>query len=331
MASPSAVFTQMITAQHRWQGKSITEQFVEHNALYRLMKERGNIKTEADGGTEITYPVEYAPNGTIMNYSELQRHNLGQNDFLTNVKYDWRQKAAYVVASGKELRVNRGEGMMIKLVKAKKNNLTNSIANHMAVEIYQDGSTDGAIGGLASIIQADGEGMVGGIDGDTYTWWRNKFEAEAHASNETSWTHAASGPKNLRRSINKLHIKCTIGAEKPDLYVLTNDLWETYQADMQERQRFMDARKAVQGFQTIAGPDGVPIIHDLNAAGGFTGEMGYALNTKYLYLVEHPDARWGAEDERKPLDQDGVAIPYYWMGQMICTSRRHQGRLVAAS
>lgn len=327
MAAPNAVFTQMITAQHRWQGKSITEQFVEHNALYRLMKERGNIKTEADGGTEITYPVEYAPNGTIMNYSEFQRHNLGQTDFLTNVKYDWRQKAAYVVASGKELRVNRGEGQMIKLVKAKKNNLLNSIANHMSVEVYGDGSTDGSIGGLASIITADGTGTVGGIVSGTYTWWKNKFEDEAASSGDTSWSSAVYGGKNLRRSVNKLHIKCTIGAEKPDLYVLTNDLWELYQSDMQERQRFMDASKATAGFQTIAGPDGVPIIHDLNASGGFTGDMGYALNSKYLYLVEHPDARWGAEAERQPLDQDGVAIPYYWMGQMICTSRRHQGFL----
>jgi hypothetical protein len=265
-----------------------------------------------------------------MNYSEFQRHNLGQNDFLTNVKYDWRQKAAYVVASGKELRINRGESQLIKLVKAKKNNLLNSIANHMAVEAYQSGATDGSINGLAAIITDNGQGTVGGIDGTAYSWWRNKVAAEPAATGATSWSDAANGGRNLRKSLTSLHVKCTIGTEMPDVYVLTNDLWELYVSDMQDRQRFMDASKATSGFQTIAGPNGVPIIHDLNAGGGFTGEMGYALNTKYLYLVEHPDARWGAEDERKPLDQDGIAIPYYWMGQMICTSRRHQGKLLAA-
>lgn len=331
MAGPSAVFTQMITAQHRWQGKTITEQFVEHNALYRLMKERGNIKTEADGGTEITYPVEYAPNGTIMNYSEFQRHNLGQNDFLTNVKYDWRQKAAYVVASGKELRVNRGESMMIKLVKAKKNNLQNSIANHMASEVYLDGSTDGSIGGLDAIVTENGQGMVGAINGTTYSWWRNKIVTEPASSGETSWSSATHGGVNVRKALTKMGIQCKIGQEGPDLYVLTNDLFEVYLNNLQDRQRFMSAAKAMEGFQTVAAPDGAPVVHDLNAGGGFTGEAGYALNTKYLYLVEHPDARWGAEDERKPLDQDGIAIPYYWMGQMICTSRRHQGRFVAAT
>ncbi len=330
MAAPNAAFSQMITAQHRFQGKTVTEQFVEHNALYMTMKARGNIKTEADGGTEITYPVAYAANGTIMNYTEFQRHNVSQNDFLTNVKYDWRQKAAYVIASGKELRINRGEGQMIKLVKAKKQNLVDSITNHMATETYGDGSVDGSIGGLGSIITADGTGTVGGIVSGTYTWWKNKFETELHATDDTSWTSNTYGPVNIRRSMNRLLIKCTIGSEKPDLWVLTNDMYEKYLAGLQANQRYMDVKKAAAGFETVAFIDNVPVIHDLNASGGFTGELGFALNTKYLYLVEHPDARWGAEPERKPLDQDGIAIPYYWMGQMVCTSRRHQGRLVAA-
>lgn len=330
MASPNAVFTQMITAQHRWQGKTITEQFVNHNALYRLMKERGNIKTEADGGTEITYPIEYAPNGTIMNYSEFQRHNLGQSDFLTNVKYDWRQKAAYVIASGKELRVNRGESMMIKLVKAKKSNLLNSITNHMATECYQDGSTDGAIGGLDALITDDGTGTIGGINAGTYTWWKNKFVAEAASSGDTSWSSATYGGKNVRKSLTAAGIAATIGTETPDLWVLTNDLFQVYLDDLQDRQRFMSAARAMEGFQTVGAPNGSPVVFDLNASGGFDTEIGYGLNTKYLYLVEHPDARWGAEGERKPLDQDGIAIPYYWMGQMICTSRRHQVKLVKA-
>jgi hypothetical protein len=323
MTAPNAAFSQMITAQHRFQGKTITDQFVEHNALWRMLKERGNVKTEADGGPEITYPIAYAANETIMNYTEFQRHNVSQTDFLTNVKYDWRQKAAYVIASGKELRVNRGKGQMIKLVTAKKSNLIDSISNHMATEAYGDGSVDGSIGGLASIITDNGQGTVGGISGNTYSWWRNKVQDEDSGS---YW----ATPDNIKRSLNKLHIKCTIGSQKPDLYVLTNDLYEVYQASLQAQQRFMVAKKAEAGFETLMMTDSTPVIHDLNASGGFTGEVGYALNTKYLYLVEHTDARWGAEAERKPLDQDGIAIPYYWMGQMICTSRRHQGKLVAA-
>jgi hypothetical protein len=323
MPSPNAAFTQMITAQQRWQSKGLTEQFVEHNALWRLMKERGHIKTEPGEGTEITYPLAYQGNNTIMNYSEFQRHDVSQRDFITACKYDWRQKAAYVIASGKELRINRGETAMIKLVKAKKENLVDSVANHMQTETYSDGSVDGSIGGLASIITDNGQGTVGGISGTTYSWWRNQVQVE---DNSTYW----ATPENLKRSLNKLHIKLTIGTQKPDLYVLTNDLYEIYLASLQAQQRFMEVKKASAGFDVVAFIDGVPMIHDLNAGGGFTGEMGYALNTKYLYMIEHPDARWGAEDERKPLDQDGIAIPYYWMGQMVCNSRRHQGKLLSA-
>ncbi len=330
MGSPAEAFTQMITATHRWQGKNITDQFVDHNALFRLMKERGHIKTEADGGDPITYPIAYAPNRTLMNYTDFERLDLGQSDFLTNVSYTWRQKAVHIVASGRELRINRGESMLIKLAKAKRENLISTISNHMASELYQDGSVSGSFGGLASIITTDGQGLVGGIDGNVYSWWRNKVENEPAATGPTSWSDPDNGPRNIQRSIDRLRISCTIGADKPDIYVLTNDLYLQYLQSFQARQRFTSAGKATEGFENLVTPDGAIVLHDLNVSGGFTGEMGYALNTKYLYLLEHPDARWRPEPERKPVDQDGVVIPHYWMGQLICNSRRHQGILVAA-
>jgi hypothetical protein len=195
----------------------------------------------------------------------------------------------------------------------------------MATEVYGDGSVDGSIGGLDALITESGEGTRGGIQGTASVnpWWRNKVQVE---DNSGYW----GTPDNVKRSLNKLHIKCTIGAEKPDLYTLTNDLYEVYQASLQAQQRFMSVKKAELGFETLAMTDGVPVIHDLNANGGFTGETGYATNSKYLYMIEHEDAHWGAENERVPVDQDGIAIPYFWMGQMVCTSLRHQGRFVAA-
>lgn len=323
MAAPNAVFSQLVTAQHRWQGKTITEQFVAHNALWRTMKKRGNVRTNVDGGREITFPIAYDSNKTIMNYDGFQRHNLGQTDFLTDVKYDWRNKAAYVIASGPELRMNKGKSKLIDLAEAKRKNLVDSIANHMAIEVYQDGSTAGAIGGLKSIITADGTGTVGGIDASSYTWWANKYEGEPTAAG--TWLTDATA---LRRAMNKLYIKTTIGTKKPDLCVLTNDLYESYLATLQNQQRYMSNDKARAGFDNLMFIDNMEVIFDLNASGGFQTETGYMLNTEFLYLIEHEDAKWAPEAERKPLDQDGIAIPYYWMGQMVCTSRRHQGTLV---
>ena len=53
----------------------------------------------------------------------------------------------------------------------------------------------------------------------------------------------------------------------------------------------------------------------------------YFLNTKYLYLMEHPDARWTEDDEKTPVNQDAVVIPIYWMGQVITSNRSRQGVL----
>lgn len=328
MSSPHSDFTHALVANHRWQGKSVTEQFTEHNALYRMMKEKGNVKVEATGGEFITYPLDYTPNPTIMNYAEMQRFNVSRHDFLTNVKFDWKNKVGVIVASGQELRLNQGETALVKLTKAKRKNFINAVANHMAVELYADGSTEGAITGLASKITAAGTGTVGGINSTTHTWWKNKIQTESgNADASESWLT----PDYLKRDMNKLKIKCTIGTQSPDAWVLTNDLYETYMASLQAQQRFMEVKKARAGFDVLAFHDSSPVIHDLNASGGFTGEMGYALNLEYFYLLEHPDAKWGAESERVPYDQDAVMVPYFWMGEAVITSRRHQGRLVAAA
>lgn len=56
-----------------------------------------------------------------------------------------------------------------------------------------------------------------------------------------------------------------------------------------------------------------------------------ACNTKYLYLVQHSEAQWTQDDEKKPVNQDGVVIPLYWMGNLVCSNRALQGVLIDAA
>ena len=62
-----------------------------------------------------------------------------------------------------------------------------------------------------------------------------------------------------------------------------------------------------------------------------TAEKGYFLNTDYLYVAQHKDAKWTADDEKKPINQDAIVQPYYWAGNMATSNRALQGVLLDAA
>ena len=73
------------------------------------------------------------------------------------------------------------------------------------------------------------------------------------------------------------------------------------------------------------------MIFDDNTTFTTTSETGYFLNTDYLFLTQHPDAQWSQDEDKIPINQDAVVVPIYWMGQLVCSNRSLQGRLIDAA
>ena len=291
------------------------------------MKRRNKIKVYS-GGYEIQEPLEYAENGTFQRYSGFEQLDTSSSDVLTSAKYEWKQIALHVTASGREIRMNSGKEAMINLVKARKKNAMNTAKNNMSIDVYSDGSLSNQIGGLANLIQTNGQGTVGGINAATYTFWRNKFK-------EMTGTNLAASPStanaaSMKADMNALWLSTVRGADKPDLIVMTHDFYALYELGEQQLQRYADGELAKAGFQTIKYKS-ADVVFDDNTNFGTTDELAYFLNTDYLYLVQHKEAQWTADDEKKPVNQDAVVIPMYWMGNMVTTNRARQGILFDAA
>jgi hypothetical protein len=317
MASPNATFTEMVTTTMRHHKRRVVDNVTDNNGLLTIMKERGNIKTDASGGYEIAIPLSYAENSTYQRYDGYDTLNIGASDVLSAAKYDWKQVAIHVTASGKELRQNNSEERMINLVRSRIDVAMATAANNMSVDLYSDGSLSNQIGGLQHLITADGTGTVGGIVAGTYVFWKNKFDEIL-----TDATVFA----NVKASMNREWLAQTRGADKPDLMVFSHDLYTVYEGGLQDLQRYGDAKMGALGFEALKYKSG-SVIFDDNTNFGTTSEIGYFLNTKYLYLMEHPDARWTEDDEKTPVNQDAVVVPIYWMGQLCCSNRSLQGRI----
>lgn len=327
MATPSAIFTEMVTTTDRTWGQKVTDNVTKHNALLARMKAKGKIKT-VGGGYEIAEPLEYAENGTYQRYAGYDQLDTSASDVLTTVKYDYQQVALHVVSSGRELRMNSSKEAMINLAEAKKQNAIRTATNQFSIDLYSTGALDNQIGGLGNIIQTNGQGTVGGIDSSTWTFWQNKFR-------EASGTNLAASPTvanavTFKGDMNKVWLSTSRGTDKTDLIVMTHDFYTLYEAGEQDKQRYADSDLAKAGFTTLKYKS-ADVIFDDNTNFTTTGETAYFLNTNYLYLVQHREAKWTPDDEKKPTNQDAVVVPIYWMGNMVCTNRSLQARLFDAA
>lgn len=327
MATPSATFTEMVTTTLRYTGTDIADNVTNHNALLNLMKRKNKIKT-ISGGYEIQEMLEYAENDTYQRFSGYEQLNTQASDVLTSAKYEWQQIALHVTASGREIKMNSGKEAMKNLVKARISNAKNTAANNMSIDIYSDGSLDNQIGGLANLIQTDGNGTVGGINAATYAFWQNQFK-EMTGTN-TAASPSAANAASLKADMNTLWLSTVRGKDKPELIVATHDLYSLYELGEQQLQRYHDGELAKSGFETIKYKS-ADVVFDDNTNFGTTDEKMYFLNCDYLYLVQHKDAQWSTDDEKTPVNQDAVVIPMYWMGNMVTTNRARQGVLFDAA
>jgi hypothetical protein len=319
MPSPNSTFTEMVTTTLRNHKRMLVDNVSANNALLTLMKEKGKIRTES-GGYEIVLPLDYTENSTYQRYSGYDELSIAASDVLSAAKYDWAQVAIHVTASGRELKMNNGPERMINLVKARISNAMRTAANNFSVDLYSSGALTNQIGGLSHLIQTDGNGTVGGINAATYTFWKNKFR-EMTGTN----TYAA-----IQADMNNIWLSLNRGSDKPDLIVSTHDLYAAYEATLQTNQRYADAKLGALGFEALRYKS-APIVFDSNSNFTTAGERMYFLNTDYLYLIEHPDARWSQDEEKVPVNQDAVVIPIYWMGQMVTSQRSLQGIMFDAA
>lgn len=327
MASPSSTFTEMVSTTLRNAATDVADNVSEHNALARRLKKKGKIKN-LDGGYEIQIPLEYAENSTYQRYGGYDTLNTDASDVITSAKYDWSQVALHVVSSGRELRQNAGKSAMINLVKTKKANALKTAANNFSVDLYSDGSLSNQIGGLANIIQTAGTGTVGGINSTTFAFWQNQFK-------EMTGTNLAATPNeanslSMKADMNDLWLGLNRGADKPDLIVMSHDFYALYEVGQQQLQRYMDADMAKVGFAGLKYKS-ADVIFDDNTNFASTAEKAFFLNTDYLYVAQHKQAQWTQDDEKRPINQDAIVIPYYWMGNLVCSNRDLQGVMFDAA
>lgn len=323
MASPNAIFTELVSTTFRKHSKEIKDNVTKNNALLRRIYEKGNVRKE-DGGLTIVAPLDYAENNTYQRYSGYDVLNVGASDVISAAEFQWRQIAINVVASGLELRTNSGDSRIINLVKARMKNAVRTFKNNFSGDVYSDGTLANQINGLQAIVADSGAGTVGGIDSAVWTFWKNKVQsAAAPLQGGGAIVPSATTIESL---MLPLWLALVRGDDAPDLIVMDNNYFTFFEQSQTSIKRYTDSTKADAGFVSLK-YKGADVIFD--GGSGIPTNHAYFLNTDYLELVTHRDADMTVMDELKPWNQDAAVIPVLWMGNMVCSNRALQGVMKA--
>jgi len=323
MASPSSTFSELVATTFRKHSKEVIDNVSKNNALYKRIADKGQVTTE-DGGLTLVAPLDYASNNTYQRYSGYDVLNVAQSDVISAAEYQWRQIALNVVASGQELRINKGDAQIVKLAKARIKNAIRTFKNNFSADLYGDGTLPNQIGGLQAIVADSGTGIIGGIDSSTWTFWRNKVQsAAAPIQGGGAIVPSASTIESL---MLPLWLALVRGDDKPDLIVCDNNYFTFYEQSQTSLKRYTSGDTASGGFVelkyknadvTFDGGSGIPVNHM------------YFLNTDYVAVVAHTDANLTVMEDAKPYNQDASVTPILWMGNVTCANRGLQGVLKA--
>jgi len=323
MASPNAVFTELVSTTFRKHAKDIKDNVSKNNALLRRITEKKQTRSE-DGGLTITQPLDYAANGTYQRYSGYDVLNVGASDVISAAEFAWRQIAINVVASGLELRTNSGDARIINLVKARLKNAIRTFKNNFSADLYSDGTLPNQIGGLQALVPDNGLGTVGGIDSSAWPFWQSLVQSAAAPLQGGG--AIVPGPTTMESLMLPLWLALIRGDDQPNLIVSDNNYFSLFEQSQTSIKRYTNSDSASAGFVELKYKK-ADVIFD--GGSGIPANHMYFLNTDYIELVTHKDANMEVMDEMKPYNQDAAVIPVLWMGNMVTGNRSLQGVLKA--
>ena len=291
--------------------------FRDHVLIWKLAKKGKSF----NGGLKIQTNLEYGKQHTGA-YGPKTEFPVAKKEIITAAFF---QYAAYFGVSTYDMEdqlLNNGDAAMVNIIQAKLKNMQKSIRDTMAIDIWRTRAENLAVAidpdarpfdGVKSLFEQNDAVPYGEIlptellrDGTGTSLWKAAFNSTAKVMSFATM-----------QSIRRLASVGNSDADKPDLYITTEDLKDAYEATIQAQVRYSDKNLADSGFDNVLFK-GAAITSDERQTAGYVD--GY--NTKFLDIIHHAERNftkpeWKAEI-RTP---ESFTCNTRWMGQLVCSNR----------
>lgn len=320
MAFANPNYSDIIATTIQSRTRKIADNVTKNNALLSRLEQRGNIKTFS-GGNVILQELSFAENANAGWYSGYDLLPVAAQDVISAAEYPIKQAAVPVVISGLEMLQNAGKEQMIDLMDGRLSVAESTMANLVAGALYSDGTGFGGkqLTGLNAAVPVVNTNTYGGIDANTWLFWRNYIDDN---------TAAELTPALIQGFLNLAWSNLVRGMDRPDLILMDSLTWQVYVASLQSQQRFTDPKSATLGFPTVKYMD-ADVVLDGGIGGFCPGGTIFLLNTKYIFYRPHSARNMVplSPNKRYAINQDAEVQILAFAGNMTASGRQFQGRI----
>ena len=298
--------------------KTLEDNIFSANPLFYWLKEKNRMKVDDSGGEKIICPLLYGMNNTAKSYNGYDVIDVIPQDGLSAAQYEWRQYAVGISISGREEFQNSGEGRLISLLEAKIKQAELSLIDLFAADLFKTTQGSTAVDSLYLTVSDDGTGTIGNIVSDTYTWWKNYYTSGASTS--VAWENII--PKTFDVLLNTAK-----GNDRVDIGIMPSAVFLGLEAALVKTINFVpqlkNTKAADVGYDNYR-IKGCTIMYDENC----TAAQAYFLNTRYIELVTGAGKDFVNTPWIKPDNGDYKTSMILWYGNLVCSNRARQGKLV---
>lgn len=267
MAIPqdSRFITQVVSSTLEEIRPDLVDNLFRSNALFARLYNKGKVMLE--GAEEIRIPFIYdrLPGDW---YTGLGPFAVTEKQVITSLRFNWKSVYTSITLPGIDVFKNQGPYRAFDLVAAQLTTARMTIADMIGDAMYNDGTNPNQLTGLRGAIGTSG--TYGGITRDS------SVVGTAIQGNVDS----TGGSITLPLINSLMGTASRGGAEKPDLLVTTQTLWDAVWARVQPQQRYPNPSQqdiANVGFDVI-NINGAALVADSHCPSGYL----FGLNTNYI-------------------------------------------------
>lgn len=309
------------TVYEKHYGTKPTDNIFNSFALWKALGARG-FKEQADGGRLIEETIMYAENTTQAAIAPTGTISTNIIDVFDAARFDWKVYAGTCSYGWLEELKARGASAKIDLIAEKIENARNSQIALLNRDAWNTSTpTALQLTAVPTLIAEDPTtGIVGGINGGTYSFWRNRV---------ASGTNTGTAFNALRSAGTSVFNQCSLGgAEKtPTFSITSRTVLEGLEGTMTSLIRYTSEDRKNDGDPSFMNNalkfKGIPAVYDEDAP----SDDWFFLNPMFLKFRHLSGGLLKLHPEVQPANQLTNVHKLSTAGNLSVSARRHLGRV----
>jgi hypothetical protein len=335
-------------------GGTMFDNIFKESAFLAALR-RFDAVQKQNGGERIRAPLMYGDNSTVKSMRGYDVIDTTPQDGMTTAFYEWCEIAGSISISRREERQNSGEAQIMSLLNSKVTQAEMTMRETLNSQLilgtissatFINGNDQKDLLPLGYFLRKDNTANpstsnVGNIAASN-AWWRHHTAVLDSGSKDTGNDFAlnVSTWKGLTVGLKRLYNFCSRGSGgSPNLGVLDQTTFETYESALDEKVRYTDTKMADMGFDTIKlrgatliWDELVPSLDTGEAAGAATySGTAFLLNTKFYKLIIDSQTDVVTTPFVEPENQTAKTAKILFMGNATVSNMRKHGVAYAVS